>query len=83
MIKKLSAKIAILRPLRKIVPVETLKLLYYAIVQQPHFDYIDIVYNIASKTDLGQLQKLQNRAARLITASTHKTSRTGMFPDLR
>ncbi len=40
-IPKISSKIGILRPLRKIVPIETLKLLFNAIVQ-PHFDYSDI-----------------------------------------
>ncbi len=43
-IPKISSKIGILRSLRKIVPIETLKLLYNAIVQ-PHFDYSDIVYD--------------------------------------
>ncbi len=37
-IPKISSKIGILRSLRKIVPIETLKLLYNAIVQ-PHFDF--------------------------------------------
>ncbi len=37
-IPKISFKIGILRSLRKIVPIETLKLLCNAIVQ-PHFDY--------------------------------------------
>ena len=55
MVKKISAKIAILRSLRKIVPVETLKLLYNAIVQ-PHFDYADVVYDNGLKTDTDRLQ---------------------------
>ena len=48
MVKKISDKIAVLRSLRKIVPVETLKLLYNAIVQ-PHFDYADIVFDSGLK----------------------------------
>ncbi len=43
-IPKISSKIGILRSLRKIVPIETLKLLYDA-RGQPHFDYSDIVYD--------------------------------------
>ncbi len=41
-IHKISSKIGILRSLRKIVPIVTLKLLYNAILQ-PHFDYSDIL----------------------------------------
>ncbi len=64
-IPKISSKIGILRSLRKIVPIETLKLLYNAIVQ-PHFDYSDIVYGSASKTNTDRLQKLQTRACRAV-----------------
>ena len=42
-IPKISAKIGIVRSLRKVVPIHTLKHLYNAIVQ-PHFDYVDVVY---------------------------------------
>ncbi len=45
-IPKISAKICILRSLRRIVPIDTLKLLYNAIVL-PHFDYSDMVYDSA------------------------------------
>ncbi len=53
-ITKISSKIGILRSLRKIVPIETLKRLYNAIVQ-PHSDYSDIVYDSTSKTNKDQL----------------------------
>ncbi len=49
-IPKISSKIGILSSLRVIVPIETLKLLYNAIVQ-PHFDYSDIVYDSPSTTN--------------------------------
>ncbi len=49
MIPKISAKIFILRSLRSIVPIDTLKLLYNAIVL-PHFDYSNIAYESASET---------------------------------
>ncbi len=42
MIPKISAKIGILRSLRRIVPIDTLKLFYNAIVL-PHIDYSDVV----------------------------------------
>ncbi len=60
-IPKISSKIGILRSLRKILPRETLKLLYNDIVQS-HFDYSDIVYDSKSKTNMDRLHKLQSRA---------------------
>ncbi len=78
---KISSKIGILRSLRKIVLTETLKLLYNAIVQ-PHFDYSDIIYDSASKTNKDRLQKLQTRACRLITGSGPHTSHIPMFHEL-
>ncbi len=77
-IPKISSKIGILRSLRRIVPIETLKLLYNAIVQ-PHFDYSDIVYDSTSKTNKDRLQKLQTSACRLITGSGPCTSHIPMF----
>ena len=45
---------------------ETLKTIYYSLVQ-PYFDYRDVVWGDCSKTRADKLQKLQNRAARIIT----------------
>ena len=45
---------------------ETLKTIYYSLVQ-PYFDYCDFVWGDCSKTPADKLQKLQNRAARIIT----------------
>ncbi len=63
------------------MPIETLKLLYNAIVQS-HFDYSDILYDSASKTNKYRLQKLQTRACRLITGSGPRTSCIPMFHEL-
>ncbi len=81
LVPKISAKIEILRSLGKIVPINTLKQLYTAIIQ-PHFDYGDMVYDSASGTNKTWLQKLQSRAARLITGSDDRTSRVSMFKEL-
>ena len=45
---------------------ETLKTMYYLLVL-PFFDYCDVVWGDCSKTLADKLQKLQNRAARIIT----------------
>ncbi len=67
-VPKISAKISILRSLRKFVPIDTLTLMCNAIVL-PHFDYADIVLDSASAASKFKLQSLQTRAARLITGS--------------
>ena len=45
---------------------ETLKTIYYLLVL-PFFDYCDVAWGDCSKTRADKLQKLQNRAARIIT----------------
>ena len=60
---------------------ETFKTIYYSLVQ-PYFDYCDVVWGDCSKTradklgmcrakGYGFLQKLQNRAARIITRADY------------
>ena len=80
MILKISAKIGVLRSFRKI-STDTLKHLYNAIVQ-PHFDYGDVVYDSASITSKTRLQKLQSRAARLISESSPRQNINAMFKEL-
>ena len=48
---------------------ETLKTIYYSLVQ-PYFDYCD-VWGDCSKTRADKLQKLQNKAARIITRADY------------
>ncbi len=57
LVKKISSKIGILRSWRNIVPIDTLKLMYNAIVL-PHGDYADIVYDAAPETNKSRLQRL-------------------------
>ncbi len=73
-ILKISAKISILRSLRKLVPIDTLKLMYNAIIL-PHFNYADIVLDSASAASKFKQQGLHTRAARLITGTGPKTSK--------
>ncbi len=80
-IPKISAKISILISLRKLVPIDTLTLMYNAIVL-PHFDYADIILDSASAASKCKLQSLQTRAARLITGSGPRTSRNPMYKSL-
>ena len=47
-----------------------LRYIYNALVQ-PHFDFCSIVWGNCSKTLSERLQKLQNRAARILTSSSY------------
>ena len=49
---------------------ETLKTIYYSLVQA-YFDYCDVVWGDCSKTRADKLQKLQNKAARIITRADY------------
>ncbi len=64
MILKISAKIGILRSHKIILPIDTLKLFYNAIIL-PHFDYSYMVHGSASDISKLRLQKPQTRVANL------------------
>ena len=59
-----------MRQIRDFVPVDALKKVYYAIIQ-PHFDYCSSVWDNCNKDSKEKLQKLQNRAGRIITRSDY------------
>ena len=62
-----------MRRIKKYVPQSTLKKIYNAIVLS-HLDYCSLVWDNCSEYNLHKLQKLQNRAARVITGRTYETS---------
>ena len=64
---KVSRAIGFLKHARNILPMASLKTLYSGIVE-PHFRYCCSVWGCCGTTD--QLQKLQNRAARIVTNSS-------------
>ncbi len=67
-VKKVKSGLSVLRQIRDFVPVDALKKVYYAIIQ-PHFDYCSSVWDNCNKGFKEKLQKLQNRAGRVITRS--------------
>ena len=67
---KVSRAIGFLKHGRSFLPQDTLKTLYTGIVE-PHFRYCCSVWGYCGKTDLNQLQKFQNRAARIVTNSCY------------
>ena len=64
-VKKVSAGLGAIRRVRSLVPRETLIMIYKALVQ-PYFDYCSSVWGSIGVCQSERLQKLQNRAARLI-----------------
>ena len=60
---------------------ETLKTIYYSLVQ-PYFVYCGIVWSYCSKTRADKLQKLQNRAARIITRADYSIRSTAVLNSL-
>ena len=79
---KLSSKVGLLYRLRKTVPLDTIMQLYNSIVL-PHFDYCDIIYGQCSNVNLEKIQKLQNRAARILSGSGPRENRINMFKRLK
>ena len=66
---KLSRAIGFLKHANNTLPIASLKTLYSSILE-PHFRYCCSVWGCYSTTDIDQLQKLQNRAARIVTNSS-------------
>ena len=66
---------------RDYAPLETLKMIYNGL-RQPLFDYGDIVWDGFNKTLAQRLQRLQNRAARIITRSSHDVRSADILKDL-
>ena len=64
--KRVSSAIGELKQMRSLVPFDTALTIYNSLIQ-PMFDYCDVVWDNLSITATQRLQKLQNRAARVIT----------------
>jgi hypothetical protein len=65
LINKVSCRLGVLRRVLQYLTADVTALLFNAMVQ-PLFDYCDTVWSSAINSDLSRLQKLQNRAARII-----------------
>ena len=64
--KKIASGIGAIKRIRDFVPTPTLHCIYNALIQS-QFDYCNIVWGNCGKTLFDRLQKLQNRAARVLT----------------
>ena len=80
-ISEVTKVIGVLRRLKPLLPQSTLVLIYNSLTQ-PHFDYCSIVWDSLVR-GLGQkLQRLQNRAARIITGSDYNTRSSHILASL-
>ena len=71
--KKVASGIGALKRIRPFVQPSTMQLIYNCLVQ-PYFDYCCVVWDSCGSTLANKLQKLQNRAARVLTSSNYDTN---------
>lgn len=81
MSKKITKAIGGLRQVRQFVPVQTAIIMYKSLIQ-PLFDYCDIVWDNMPLTTGERLQKLQNRAARVITCQSYEVRSNDILQQL-
>ena len=79
--KKLAAAIGSLKRVRPFISTASATLIYQALIQ-PHFDYCSSVWDRCSAKLSDKMQKLQNRAARIITKSNYDSSATQLLESL-
>ena len=71
---KVSRALGILKYAKSFLSLESLKTLYLGIFE-PYFRYCCSVWGCCGSTGINHLQKLQNRAARIVTSSIDAQSR--------
>ena len=78
---KVSRAIGLLKYCKNFVSMESLKDIYRSIVE-PHLNYCCSVWGSSNITRIESLQNLQNRAARIITGSSHDAPSEPLRKDL-
>ena len=82
MVKRISSVISGLKLIRPFVSEKTLITTYKALIL-PQFDYCDQIWGNAGTGNLECLQKLQNRAARVITRSGYEIRSKDILKSLK
>ena len=80
--RKISSAIGALRRIRSLISQSTAVQIYNALIQ-PHFDYCAPVWDGLSSYLCEKLQKLQNRAARVILQAKYETSSSLLLETLK
>ena len=79
--KKLSSGIGAIRRLREYLDKDSLLSVYNALVQ-PYFNYCCEIWDVFGTTQSNRLQKLHNRAARIITRSSNEVNQKNVLDKL-
>jgi len=79
--KKIASGIGAIKRFRPFVNRTTLEAVFNALVQ-PYFNYCSKVWGHCNKILSNRLQKLQNRAVRILTFSSYDTSADNIFEQL-
>ena len=79
--KKISSGIGSIKRINHCVPPATLHNIYHGLVQS-NFDYCSVVWGNCAKTLSDKLQRLQNRAVRVLTHSTYDADANQLFKEL-
>ena len=79
--KKVASGIGAIKRIRTFVPPPTLHYIYNSLIQS-HFDYCNLVWGNCGKTLFDRLQKLQNRAARVLTFSSYDADASRLIRQL-
>ena len=82
MSSKVSTGLGLLNHARKYLPFSALTSLYTIIVG-PHFRYCSSVWGCAGTAEINRLQKLKNRAARIVTNGSFDTPSNQLIGTLR
>lgn len=80
--KKISGGIGALKRVRQLVPFKLLLTMYNSLVL-PYFDYCSAVWGSCGRGFSDTLQKLQNRAARVVTFSSYNRQSTELLDELK
>ena len=80
--KKIASGISAIKRIRYFLSFKILLNVYNSLVQ-PHFDYCNVVWANCSKNLSSKLQKLQNRAARVLSFTNYDCSTSELFQNLK
>jgi hypothetical protein len=81
MTKRIASGIGAIKRLRSFVSLEKLHVIYQVLIQ-PHFDYCNVVWGNCGKPLSNKLQKLQNRAMRVLTFSNFDADANSLLEKL-
>ena len=76
--KKISSALGLIKRIRDFVPFYTLLNIFNGLVK-PQFDYCSLVWDCCNTGLAEKLQKLQNRAARILLSAPYDSSATDLF----